>query len=694
MPAELKAGILDALAALGRSLGEEVDPRHFLDEFSSLIRTWLPHDRLVVASLSEDGKSFTFLAEQGGPLGTLHGEHYTNLSSPSARHAMNDWGSEPVFRGETMVSGDLRDDPRFDGKPGEQRLIELGIRSGMAAPLIHGGRVVGALIATSMTVGAHQAEHLPLFACLADVVAPFVHGAVLLQRDRIRRRRLKVMAALMAQISGTLDLKAVFTKIAESVREAIEFDAIGVLIVNADGSEVLSLTEVDYIRPDIPPPASMPANEFSLGGQVLSGATAIVADAPAELDSNLLGDRWVIESGARSLLATPLWMGECVGGVLYFVTREPRWYDSSDEEIARAVALQVALAIQHQQLAEEQKRLAATEFRARKLEKRVESLEKELDERFGFDRILGRSAGLRSALEKAAKVAPTETTVLITGESGTGKELVARAIHHHSPRREGPFVALNCAAIPESLIESELFGHERGAFTGADRARAGRIEAASGGTLFLDEVGELALPAQAKLLRVLQEREYTRVGGTATLKADVRILAATNRDLVEEISAGHFREDLYYRLAVFAVHLPPLRERGDDVLVLALQFLHQFEERMGKTVVGLSRDARDLLLAYSWPGNIRELSNSLERALILSDGGPIRPEQLGLPPESPRAASGEGIATAGSLPEVERQLVAEALQRVGGNKVRAALQLGISRSQLYTLLKKHGLALR
>jgi two-component system response regulator HydG len=438
----------------------------------------------------------------------------------------------------------------------------------------------------------------------------------------------------------------------------------------------------------------MPANEFSLGAQVLGGVTAILADAPAELDSHLLGDRWIVESGARSLLATPLWMGERVGGVLYFVKREPRWYDSSDEEIARAVGMQVALAIQHQQLAEEQKRLAATEFRARKLEKRVESLEKELDERFGFEHILGRSSGLRSALEKAAKVAPTETTVLITGESGTGKELVARAIHHHSARREGPFVALNCAAIPESLIESELFGHERGAFTGADRARAGRIEAASGGTLFLDEVGELALPAQAKLLRVLQEREYTRVGGTATLKADVRLLAATNRDLAAEIAAGQFREDLYYRLAVFAVHLPPLRERGDDVILLALQFLQRFEERMGKNGMGLSRDARDVLLAYSWPGNIRELSNALERAMILSDGGPIRAEQLGLPTEPPPGATADGVGLPGSLPEVERQLVADALQRVGGNKVRAASQLGISRSQLYTLLKKHGLATR
>jgi len=302
---------------------------------------------------------------------------------------------------------------------------------------------------------------------------------------------------------------------------------------------------------------------------------------------------------------------------------------------------------------------------------------------------------LRAALDKAARVAPTETTVLITGESGTGKELVAHAIHGTSPRREGPFVALNCAAIPESLLESELFGHERGAFTGADRARAGKIEAAGGGTLFLDEIGELSAPAQAKLLRVIQEREFTRVGGTATQKADVRLLAATNRDLLAEVREGRFREDLYYRLAVFAVHLPPLRERGDDIRILAEHFLAEFGRRMGKSDDGLSREARDRLLSYAWPGNIRELSNAIERALILSDGGAIRPEQLGLPGRTAPTASTEarpdakGPALGGTLPEVERRLVVDALARAEGNKVRAAASLGVTRSQLYTLLKKH-----
>ncbi len=690
MPPALKAGILDALAALGRSLSEEVEPRTFLDDFSRLVRTWVPHDRLVVATLSEDGRSFTILAEQTGPIRALHADHYLNLASPRARHPVGNWGVAPVFGGQAMVAPDLRSDPRFVAKPGERTLLDAGVRSGIAAPLVHGGRVVGALIATSLVPGVHSSDHLPLFSCLADIVAPFVHGAVLLQRDRIRSRRLKVLAELTAQMGGTLELAEVFAKMAETVRRAIEFESMGVLVVSPDGKDVVSLVEVDHIRPDIAPPERIPGDQFSIGARVLGGETAIVTDALAELDAGLAGDRWILDSGARSILALPLWMGERVGGVLYFAHREMRWFDSSDEEIARAVALQFALAIQHQRLAEEQKRLAATEYRAKKLQKRVETLEDQLEQRFGFDCIIGRSPELRAALDKAAKVAPTETTVLITGESGTGKELVAHAIHSSSPRREGPFVALNCAAIPESLLESELFGHERGAFTGADRARAGKIEAASGGTLFLDEIGELAPPAQAKLLRVLQEREFTRVGGTQTQKADVRILAATNRDLTLEVAENRFREDLYYRLAVFAVHLPPLRQRGDDVRILAEHFLHELGQRMGKTDDGLSREARDRLLSYSWPGNIRELSNAIERALILSDGGAIRPEQLGLPTSPSAAGTGpRGSALVGSLPEVERRLVVDALDRVGGNKVRAAASLGVTRSQLYTLLKKH-----
>jgi two-component system response regulator HydG len=327
----------------------------------------------------------------------------------------------------------------------------------------------------------------------------------------------------------------------------------------------------------------------------------------------------------------------------------------------------------------------------------VESLEDALEERYGFDRVIGRSAGLREALDRAGKVAPLETTVLITGESGTGKELVARAVHRASRRVEGPFVAINCAALPDTLLESELFGHERGAFTGADRQKPGRFELAAGGSLFLDEVAELSPGVQAKLLRVLQEREFQRVGGTQTLRADVRLIAATNRDLARQVAAGRFREDLFYRLNVFTVHLPPLRERGEDVLLLADHFVRTLGARMAKGEVGLSRDAREALLRHAWPGNIRELQNAVERALIVSDGGLISAAHLALPartsPEpAPSGSRSPSPPAAGEpLSEVERRLVVDALDRAHGNKSKAAALLGITRSQLYTRMKRFGL---
>jgi transcriptional regulator with GAF, ATPase, and Fis domain len=295
-------------------------------------------------------------------------------------------------------------------------------------------------------------------------------------------------------------------------------------------------------------------------------------------------------------------------------------------------------------------------------------------------------------------VARTETTALITGESGTGKELVARAIHHASPRADGPFVAVNCAALPDTLLESELFGHERGAFTGADRQKPGRFELAAHGTLFLDEIGELSAAVQAKLLRVLQEREFQRVGGTATLKADVRLIAATNRDLTAEMAAGRFRTDLFYRLGVFNVHVPPLRERGDDVLLLAEAFIRTLAPRMGKGDVTLSRDARDLLRRHPWPGNIRELQNAIERGLITCEGTLVTAAHLAIPLPSeqitpPRPPEPVRPAAAMALGDLERKAIIDALQRTHGHKGRAAALLGLTRFQLYSRLKRYHIEL-
>jgi DNA-binding NtrC family response regulator len=305
--------------------------------------------------------------------------------------------------------------------------------------------------------------------------------------------------------------------------------------------------------------------------------------------------------------------------------------------------------------------------------------------------VVGESASLRAALDLARRVAPTRSTVLLTGETGTGKEVLAGLIHRLSPRRERPLVKVNCAALPETLLESELFGHERGAFTGADRPRIGRFEQASGGTLLLDEVGDMSPPTQAKLLRVLQDQEFHRLGGTRILRTDARIVAATNRDLAERVRAGLFREDLLFRLDVIRIELPPLRDRAEDVVALAHRFLRDFAAQAPRPVRGFTEGALRRLQAHRWPGNVRELRNAIERAVLMAEGPRIRAEDLALCAEGVLPAAGAPAARlpAGfDLREAERTLVVEALERAGFVQKDAARLLGVSRRKLNYMIRR------
>jgi transcriptional regulator with PAS, ATPase and Fis domain len=299
-------------------------------------------------------------------------------------------------------------------------------------------------------------------------------------------------------------------------------------------------------------------------------------------------------------------------------------------------------------------------------------------------RVVGESAEWLEVLNKAAQVAKTDTTVLVTGQSGTGKEVVARFIHRVSARSHGPFLALNCAALPEQLLESELFGYERGAFTGAQQAKPGQIELAAGGVLFLDEVSEMSLAAQAKFLRVLQEREFQRLGGTRTLKANIRVIAATNRDLRKAVARGAFREDLFYRLQVFDIAIAPLRERADDILPLSEAILEELGRSFGRPPADLTRGAREALVRYDWPGNIRELRNALERATIRCEGSLIDASHLALQP----AAKPRG-GMASDLRDLERDTIINVLQECVWNKAQAAKRLGLTRTQLYGRMHKY-----
>ena len=330
----------------------------------------------------------------------------------------------------------------------------------------------------------------------------------------------------------------------------------------------------------------------------------------------------------------------------------------------------------------------------RQLKEENRLLRESLGSHFDRQNIIGRSPAMVKLLETVAQVASSEATVLITGDSGTGKEMIAGAIHYNSPRKEGPFVKINCAAITETLLESELFGHEKGAFTGAYRKKEGRFRLAHGGSVFLDEISEMSLSMQVKLLRVLQEREITRVGGEEVIHVDVRVIAATNKDLLEEIQAGRFREDLFYRLNVVTLNVPALKDRKQDIPLLAQHFLTTFSEKNKKEMKGITPQAMDRMLKHDWPGNVRELMNAVERGVVLSTSEYLDEKELPFLPKDATSGdqAGSEMAIPADLPleEVEKASILKTLEAAGGNKSEASRRLGITRRTLHKKLKKYG----
>ena len=421
-------------------------------------------------------------------------------------------------------------------------------------------------------------------------------------------------------------------------------------------------------------------------GQVVkTGRPAVVphiSEEPLFLDRT--GARKGLEKKDISFICVPIKLGNEVIGAL----SSDRLFEegvSLDEDV-RLLSIIASMAAQAVRL-----RQAAQEERHRLLEEN-RRLQHQLEERFRPSNIVGNSKGMRVVYDLIAQVCKSDTTVLIQGESGTGKELVAHAIHYNSLRASKPFIKVNCGALPESVVESEMFGHVKGAFTGAIAMRKGRFELAHGGTIFLDEVGDLSPTIQIKLLRVLQEKEFERVGGTQTIKTDVRVITATNRNLEELIAQGRFRQDLYYRLNVFPIHIPPLRERKTDILLLADFFVERYNKANHKSVKRISTPAIDMLMSYHWPGNVRELENCVERAVLLSSDDVIHGHHL--PPTLQTAeASGTyhpGTLT-GNLGSMEKNLILDALKAARGNKAKAARTLGITERIMGLRVRKYGI---
>ncbi|HEX3111982.1 MAG TPA: sigma-54-dependent Fis family transcriptional regulator, partial [Candidatus Eisenbacteria bacterium] len=435
--------------------------------------------------------------------------------------------------------------------------------------------------------------------------------------------------------------------------------------------------------------ATLPPDEFQISWGIAEEAahrreTVWVPDA---VGSSLFQDRKSVrELSLRTVVALPILTAGRVLGVLY-VDSHSIAHEFTPEDIAilEGFAAQVAVALENARLHEELK------DSKNRLEMENLNLRRALKEESRYGLLVGRSPKMLRVIELMEKVIPTQVSVLIQGETGTGKELIARAIHLNGPRREKNFMAVNCGALPESLLESELFGYRKGAFTGASEDRIGLFEAADGGTLFLDEVGEMPATLQVKLLRVLQDSQIRRVGDTVSRRVDFRLIAATNRDLKTEVEGGRFRQDLFYRLNVVPVSLPPLRERGEDTLLLAQHFLELFSKQQVKPVRGLSAESRELLLRHPWPGNVRELENAMARAVALADeGGAIEPVLFGLGAPVTRRWDGQHTLRE-TLDAVEAETIREALRQCESNVSRAARALGVSRQHLHNRMNAHGI---
>lgn len=480
---------------------------------------------------------------------------------------------------------------------------------------------------------------------------------------------------LLRALATSLEVRETFASLARTAQRFMAHDRLVLLLYDRDGRAEVHAA----------------SNDDGPGGWVGHASARLLTVVPAfEVVDDLAVQRGCVElSGLRArALATGyrsiLEVQSSVGGQrfsLQFWSKRPAAFSTADFTISGRIAEHVALAIAHERLAH--RRLQGDEHVGpRPLVKGRRDGSSDVQSRV----VIGGSAAWTTVLKQAAQVAATRATVLLTGESGTGKEVVARFIHQHSSQDREPFLAVNCAALPEQLLEAELFGYERGAFTGAVQGKPGHIEQAGHGVLFFDEIGEMARLVQAKLLRLVQEREFQRLGGTRVQRAHARMIAATNRNLHDAVQRGEFREDLYYRLQVFEIHLPPLRERPTDILPLAEHFLHEVGRAVGRPSAGFARDAAGALEQYRWPGNVRQLRNVLERATILCEGGLITAQHLLLPPSAP------SVTGATTVRAVERDLIARTLQECTGNKSQAARRLGLSRKQLYFRLNQYGIA--
>jgi formate hydrogenlyase transcriptional activator len=602
---------------------------------------------------------------------------------------------EPLLRS----TGEM--EPRYGRL--QARLKRLNIRSICALPLTTAYRKLGVITFCSIQVDTYSPDDIRFVSQVADYIALAFDDALNIAALRraseelqTKNDRLQLLLDVTNQVVSNLELRDLLHAISQDVRRVMQSDYAGLSLPDTENKQ-LQLYALDF-----PGGKGFLQEDLVYWMEGTPSGTAFRTMKPLTLQSPFTG--WLnypivqiaVREGLKSVCCLPLISRNRAIGVLVLGRLRDDAFSQADISFLSQIANQIALAVENALVYREIRELKE------QLSKEKLYLEDEIRTEMNFAQIIGNSASLRRVLKGVGTVAPTDSTVLINGETGTGKELIARGIHDLSPRRAKPFVKLNCAAIPTGLLESELFGHEKGAFTGAIAQRIGRFEVANGGTIFLDEIGEIPLELQTKLLRVLQEREFERLGSSRTLRTDARLIAATNRDLEAMVSEQKFRSDLFFRLNVFPVHVPPLRERQGDIPLLVRHFTQQFSRRMKKVMETIPSATMDALSRYHWPGNIRELQNVIERAVIISTGSVLSVDVTDLkfpkaipPAEKPASPKSTNGALHNLLEETERQQVLQALKQcnwvVAGPNGAAAL-LGINRSTLQVRIRKLGIS--
>jgi formate hydrogenlyase transcriptional activator len=612
--------------------------------------------------------------------------------SPGAEFPIGETPSGWVWETQQpFILDDTEQETRFPALL--QILRENGVRSACSVPLTTAQRRLGVLSFGRGTPHHYGEGEIAFIQQVARQVAVAVDNALNFERAQAYQRqlaqerdRLRVLLEVNNAVVSKLDLRALLNAISASLRRVIHHEYASLALYEED-KNMMRVLALDFpqgkglIHEEMLVPL-----DSSIAGSAFRSRRPVVLDHAAMEGFDSPTSRLMRDEGVRSVVSMPLITHDRALGTLSLASLRDAAFQQGDVDLLVQVAGQVAIAVENalafHEIAELRNKLAQEKL----------YLEDEIRSEMNFEEIVGESPLLRAVLKQVETVAPTDSAVLIQGETGTGKELIARAIHNLSPRREHTFVKVNCAAIPAGLLESELFGHERGAFTGAITQRIGRFELAHRGTIFLDEVGDIPLELQPKLLRVLQEQEFERLGSARTIRVDVRLVAATNRDLEEMVAARTFRSDLYYRLRVFPLVMPPLRERQEDIPMLVRYFVQKYARRMNRAVETIPSETLDLLVRYPWPGNIREMENLIERAVIVSPGPVLRVplSELKLPMEP---AAGKLL----TLEAAEREHILKALEATNwvlAGPRGAAAMLGMKRTTLQSRMQKLGLSRR